>query len=256
MRPELCLLLLVATSGFAAQEPKPAAEAMLQLISLVGDRDDLALWDGRKATPVRLSADFFGRRISYAGDSRLQLIQRPKSPPPPRPPGERPTHPRKPETPPGPPVAWLDLPPSSEPHQLILLVHPDDGSNGIHALKDTPEDFPRGSIRLMNLCDFPVWLEEGQQVTEVPAKDSSVVRPGVPNFTYFNAAIYSEEDHERRLAHNLHFFHSKERRTMMFILPVEKGTGLVRLQPFEEPLPPLAANLPADGKPKPPRGIK
>lgn len=66
MRPELCLLLLVATSGFAAQEPKPAAEAMLQLISLVGDRDDLALWDGRKATPVRLSADFFGRRISLS----------------------------------------------------------------------------------------------------------------------------------------------------------------------------------------------
>ena len=76
MRPELALFL-AASWVAAAETPRPQAEASVQFISLAGDREDLALWDGRRATPVRLSADFFGPRLRYAGDTRLSLIQLP-----------------------------------------------------------------------------------------------------------------------------------------------------------------------------------
>jgi len=256
MRPEFSLLLLLSPVWLsAAEEPKPAAEATVQLISLAGDREDLALWDGRKATPVRLSADFFGPRLRYAGDPRLRLIQLTKPAEAAPKPAEE-TAPTAPPLPPGPTIAWLDLPPAAGPLRLILLVQPEPGRNGIVAMKDAEGDFPAGSIRLLNLCDFPVSLEDGRRVTPVPAKDTAVVRPSIAHGAYFDAEIFSEEDKSRRLAYHLHFFHSQERRTMIFILPVEKGTGLVRLQPIEEPPGAGTAGSPQDAKVKPPKAAR
>ena len=172
MRPELALFL--AASWLAAAEtPRPQAEASVQFISLAGDREDLALWDGRRAAPLRLSADFFGPRLRYAGDTRLSLIQLPPS-------GTRPDTTAKaapaanpPPVAPGPVIAWLDLPPSDTnggPLKLILLVQPEAGRNGIVAMKDSDRDFPAGSLRFLNLCDFPLSLESGGSATAVAAK--------------------------------------------------------------------------------------
>jgi hypothetical protein len=238
MRPELTLLWLAPCVALTAEDPKPVAEATLQFISLAGDREDLALWDGSKATPLRLSADFFGPSIRYAGEPRLRLIKPEPGAPAAanvavKPPVE--TTAPSPATAPGPTVAWLDLPPSNGPRKLILLVQPEPGQNGILAMKDTPGDFPAGSIRLLNLCDFAVTLEDGRRVTAVAAKDTAVIRPPTAAGSYYDAAVYSEEDKVRRLAYHLHFFCTRERRTLLFILPVEKGTGLVRLQPVEDP---------------------
>jgi hypothetical protein len=255
MRPELTLLLFAPLLAFAADDAKPAVEATVQFISLAGDRDDLALWDGRKATPLRLSAEFFGPKLRYAGDARLMLVPRPKDAPA-APSVHDEAKPKRPAAPPGPPVAWLDLPTDAEPRRFILLVQPEAGRNGIVAIKDTPGDFPQGAIRLLNLCDFPVTLEDGRRVTAVDAKGTAVVSPDVPDGAYYDAQVFSEEDRQRRLAFHLHFFHARERRTLLFILPVEKGTGLVRLQPVEEPPPGGAASSPHDARVKPPKGMK
>jgi hypothetical protein len=106
------------------------------------------------------------------------------------------------------------------------------------------------------LCDFPVTLEDGRRVTAVDARGTAVVSPDVPDGAYFDAQVFSEEDRQRRLAFHLHFFHARERRTLLFILPVEKGTGLVRLQPVEEPPPGIGAGSPHGAKLKPPKGVK
>lgn len=255
MRPELSLLLLAPCVLLAAEEPKPAAEATLQFISLAGDREDLVLWDGSKATPLRLSADFFGPSIRYAGEPRLRLIRpEPAASAAPKSPVEPPA--QAPATAPGPTVAWLDLPPSTGPRKLILLVQPEPGQNGILAMKDTLGDFPAGSIRLINLCDFAVTVEDGRRVTAVAAKDTAVIRPPTAAGSYYDAAVYSEEDKVRRLAYHLHFFCTRERRTLLFILPVEKGTGLVRLQPVEDPPTVETAGSPQDPKVSSPQVIK
>ena len=255
MRPELALLLFAPVLAVAAVDAKPVVEATVQFISLAGDRDDLALWDGRKATPLRLSAEFFGPKLRYSGDARLLLVPRPKDVA-----AAAPVHdeakPERPAAPPGPPVAWLDLPADAGPRRFILLVQPEAGRNGIVAIKDSPADFPQGAIRLLNLCDFPVTLEDGRRVTAVDARGTAVVSPDVPDGAYFDAQVFSEEDRQRRLAFHLHFFHARERRTLLFILPVEKGTGLVRLQPVEEPPPGIGAGSPHGAKLKPPKGVK
>jgi hypothetical protein len=261
MRPELALLL--ATSWVAAAEPpRPQAEASVQLISLAGDRADLALWDGIRATPLRLSADFFGPRLRYAGDTRLRLIQLPTDGA--RPDSAAPTAPGAPAAnaapvAPGPVIAWLDLPPpetNGGPLRLILLVQPEPGRNGIFAMRDSDRDFPAGSLRFLNLCDFAVSLESGGSATAVAAKGTVVVRPKVAPGGYFDADIYSSEDQVRRLACHLHFFHAEDRRTLLFILPVEKGTGLVRLQPVEEPPPPGVNGSAFDARVKSPKAPK
>ena len=255
MKPKLALFL--AASWLAAAEtPRPQAEASVQFISLAGDREDLALWDGRRAAPLRLSADFFGPRLRYAGDTRLSLIQLPPS-------GTRPDTTAKaapaanpPPVAPGPVIAWLDLPPSDTnggPLKLILLVQPEAGRNGIVAMKDSDRDFPAGSLRFLNLCDFPLSLESGGSATAVAAKGTVVLRPKVAPGGYFDADIYSSEDQVRRLASHLHFFHAEDRRTLLFILPVEKGTGLVRLQPVEEPPPSGTNGSVYDARIKPPK---
>ena len=259
MRPELTLLWLAPCVALTAEDPKPVAEATLQFISLAGDREDLALWDGSKATPLRLSADFFGPSIRYAGEPRLRLIRsEPGASAAANATAKPPVEPtaQAPATAPGPTVAWLDLPPNNGPRKLILLVQPEPGQNGILAMKDTLGDFPAGSIRLLNLCDFAVTLEDGRRVTAVAAKDTAVIRPPTTAGSYYDAAVYSEEDKVRRLAHHLHFFCTRERRTLLFILPVEKGTGLVRLQPVEEPPPGVGASSPHDARVKPPKGAK
>ena len=76
MRPELALLLFAPVLAVAADDAKPAVEATVQFISLAGDRDDLALWDGRKATPLRLSAEFFGPKLRYAGAAAATSLGR------------------------------------------------------------------------------------------------------------------------------------------------------------------------------------
>ncbi len=254
MRPELALLLFAPIVARAAEEPKPAAEATVQFVSLAGDRDDLALWDGRKATPIRLSADFFGPKLRYAGQARLELIQ--KQPGTASAPLAQEAQAQGPAKAPGPTIAWLDLPPADGPRKLILLVQPEAGRNGILAIKDETMDFPTGTLRLLNLCDFPVTLEDGRRVTPIGAKGSAVVRPDVADGAYFDAEVFSEEDRMRRLAFHLHFYHSRERRTLLFVLPVEKGTGLVRLQPVEDPPLGIGAGSPHDAKLKPPKGVK
>jgi hypothetical protein len=255
MKPELLLLMLIGLAAHAAEEPKPAAEATVQFISLTGDRDDLALWDGRKATPVRLSADFFGPKLRYAGELRLRLIQMNRGAPTSLPtdaPAVSPTPPAAP----GPTVAWLDLVPGPNPHPLILLVDPSVGRNGIYAIKDAPGDFPAGSLRLLNACEYPISLEDGRKATTIEARGHAVIRPKTAPGSYFDATIFSMEDGTRRAAYHLHFFYSPERRTLLFILPLEKGSGLVRLQPVEEPPPAGVNGSPMDGKVKPPRPAK
>jgi hypothetical protein len=139
---------------------------------------------------------------------------------------------------------------------LILLVQPEAGRNGIVAMQDSDRDFPAGSLRFLNLCDFDLSLEAGGSATAVAAKGTVVLRPKVAPGGYFDADLYSSEDQVRRLASHLHFFHAEDRRTLLFILPVEKGTGLVRLQPVEEP-PPAGTNGSAfDGRIKPPKAPK
>lgn len=231
-----CLFLLVASLATAAEVRRPTVEVSLQLISLAGNIDDLALWDGRKATPVALSADFFGPRLRYSGDAKLQLIRLPQAKETPEPPTEKkPSADNAAATPPGPPVAWLDLPPDKGPRQLILLVRPGPDGNGIWSIEDENQRFPTGSIRFLNLCDFTVSLGEGEKATRLAPKGAAVVRPNVAAGRYFDTPVFSEEDQVRRLAYNLHFFYVPDRRTLLFILPGDKGSGLVRLQPVEDP---------------------
>lgn len=258
MRPEFALLL-AASWVAAAETPRPPAEATVQLISLAGDRADLALWDGSRATPLRLSADFFGPRLRYVGDARLRLIRLPADGPPPDSANRAAPAANPAPTAPGPTVAWLDLPPPEPdggPLNLILLVQPEPGRNGIFAIRDSLRDFPRGSLRFLNLCDFALSLESDRSATAVAAKGSVVVRPKVAPGGYFDADIYSSEDQVRRLAYHLHFFHAEDRRTLLFILPGEKGTGLVRLQPVEEPPPPGATGSAFDAGIKPPKAAR
>ena len=249
----LCLLASLASG---AEEPRPTVDLTVQLISLAGDLDDLALWDGRKATPLTLSADFFGPRLRYAGEARLQLIRPPKPEETKEEPLARPASDKPVATAPGPVVAWLDIPPGKGPRHLILLVRPEADRNGILAIEDDPQRFPVGSIHLLNLCDFPVTLGDGEKATRLPAKGAAVVKPNVPTGRYFDAPIHSEEDQVRRLAYNLHFFHVTDRRTLLFILPGEKGTGLVRLQPVEDPNAVAGVGSPHDAKIKAPAAKK
>jgi hypothetical protein len=230
MRPEALLACLAATLG-AAEPERPHAEATIQLISLAGDLEDLALWDGRQATPVRVSADFFGPRLRYAGDPRLTLVRLAPAGAKPAAETKGPGEPR----PPGDIVAWLDLPPATGPRKLILLVQPEAAGGGIHAMPDEEGGFPSGSIRFLNFCPYRVEVVGRDRTTALPAKGSAVVRPSVPRGGYYDAEIRTEEDQVSRLAYHLHFFHAPERRTLLFILPGEKGSGLVRLQPVEEP---------------------
>lgn len=248
----LCLLL--AAPLLALEDRRPTVEVSVQLISLAGNIDDLALWDGRKATPLTLSADFFGPRLRYAGDARLQLIRPGKT-------DETKDKPiakasAEPATLPGPVVAWLDVPPGKGPRQFILLVRPEPGQGGILAIEDDNQRFPAGSLRFLNLCDFPVTIGEGEKATRVAAKGAAVVRPNLPSGRYFDAPIHSEEDQVRRLAYNLHFFYASDRRTLLFILPGEKGSGLIRLQPVEDPTPNAMGGSPHDGKIKAPNAKK
>jgi hypothetical protein len=248
----LCLLL--AARGGAAEDRRPTVDVSVQLISLAGNIDDLALWDGRKATPLTLSADFFGPRLRYAGDARLQLIRPGKTDEAKDKPVGKPT--TEPATLPGPVVAWLDVPPGKGPRQFILLVRPEPGQSGILAIEDDNQRFPAGSLRFLNLCDFPVTIGEGEKSTRVAAKGAAVVRPNLPSGRYFDAPIHSEEDQVRRLAYNLHFFYAADRRTLLFILPGEKGSGLIRLQPVEDPTPNAIGGSPHDGKIKAPNAKK
>ena len=247
--PFLCVL---ASLAFGAGEPRPAVDLTVQLISLAGDVEDLALWDGRKATPLTLSADFFGPRLRYTGEPRLQLIRPPKSAETQVEPEARPPTDKRPAPAPGEVVAWLDVPPGKGPRHLILLVRPEADRNGILAIEDDTQRFPVGSIRLLNFCDFPVHLGEGEKATRLPAKGAAVVKPDIPSGRYFDAPIYSEEDQVRRLAYQLHFFYATDRRTLLFILPGEKGSGLVRLQPVEDPTHSGIGGSPHDAKIKAP----
>jgi hypothetical protein len=228
----LCLVL--ATLAAFAAEPRPKVEVTVQLISLAGDVDDLALWDGRKATPVTLSADFFGPRVRYTGDARLRLIRPDKPATAPATTKEPDAPPATVQPPPGPVVAWVDLPPGIGPRTFILLVRPEPERNGIWAIEDENQRFPAGAIRFLNLCEFPVSVGEGEKATRLAAKDAAVVKPGVPAGRYYDVPLFSEEDGMRRLAYHLHFFPAPDRRTLLFILPGEKGTGLIRLQPVED----------------------
>ena len=254
--PTLCWIL--ATLAGVAAEPRPTVEVTVQLISLTGDVDDLALWDGHKATPVTLSADFFGPRLRYAGDARLRLI-RPDQPatapvsPPTKEPGAPPAAGLPP---PGPVVAWVDLPPGKGPRAFVLLVRPEPERNGIWAIEDEHQRFPAGSIRFLNLCDFPVSVGEGEKATRLAAKGAAVVKPGVPAGRYYDVPLFSEEDGTRRLAYQLHFFPAPDRRTLLFIMPGEKGSGLIRLQPVEDPTASGVGGSPHDAKIKAPKTQK
>ncbi len=255
MKAKLLLLLLPGWTFAAAEKTRPIAEATIQLISLAGDLPDLALWDGRKATPLLVSADFFGPRLHYRGEPRLRLIRNATPTDQPAPPVAEPDA-QNALIAPGPTVAWLDLPLNSGPLKLILLVQPEPGRNGILAMPDDDRQFPVGSLRFMNLCDYPVSLETGSRVTAFPAKGSGIIRPNVASGRYFDGNLYSEEDHERRLAYHLHFFYASDRRTLLFILPGEKGSGLVRLQPIEEPPGAGTGGSTHDAAIKPPKTIK
>lgn len=257
MKAKLTLLLgLLLWLPGAAEERRPAVEVTLQLISLAGDLDDLALWDGRKATPVTLSADFFGPRVHYAGSPRLQLIRPDKVATTKDAANGKAANEPASLTPPGPVVAWFDLPPGKGARQYILLVRPESDRNGIWAIEDENQRFPVGTIRLLNVCDFPVTLGEGDKALRLAAKGAAVLRPGIPAGRYFDAPIYSEEDQVRRLAYQLHFFYATDRRTLLFILPGEKGSGLVRLQPIEDPTASGVGGSPHDGKIKAPNAKK
>jgi len=257
MRARLSTLcwLLATLAGFAA-EPRPTVEVTVQLISLAGDVDDLALWDGRKATPVTLSADFFGPRLRYAGDARLRLI-RPDKPTSAAATTKEPA--ASPPTllpPPGPVVAWVDLPPGKGPRPFILLVRPEPERNGIWAIEDENQRFPAGAIRFLNLCEFPVSVGEGEKATRLAAKGAAVIKPGVPAGRYYDVPLFSEEDGMRRLAYQLHFFPAADRRTLLFILPGEKGTGLIRLQPVEDATSTGLGGSPHDAKIRIPGAMK
>jgi hypothetical protein len=133
---------------------------------------------------------------------------------------------------------------------MILLVKPEPDRNGISSIEDDNQRFPAGSLRFLNLCDFAVTLGVGEKAIRIPPKGTSVVRPNVPAGRYFDTPVHSEEDQVRRLAYQLHFFYATDRRTLLFILPGEKGSGLIRLQPVEDTTQVVGGDSPHDANVK------
>ena len=105
---------------------------------------------------------------------------------------------RSPPVAPGPVIAWLDLPPADtngSPLKLILLVQPEAGRNGIVAMQDCDRDFPAGSLRFLNLCDFDLSLEAGGSATAVAAKGTVVIHVpvradvGLPGYSWWDVPV-------------------------------------------------------------------
>lgn len=237
---------MLVTFCSLAEESRPPVEVSIQLISLAGDIEDLALWDGRQAKPITISADFLGPRLHYSGDARLRLIRLPSGDEPLTEPTVKPKGEKQPLPAPGPVVAWLDLHAGQGPRRMILLVKPEPDRNGISSIEDDNQRFPAGSLRFLNLCDFAVTLGVGEKAIRIPPKGASVVRPNVPAGRYFDTPVHTEEDQVRRLAYQLHFFYATDRRTLLFILPGEKGSGLIRLQPVEDTTQVVGGDSPHD----------
>lgn len=134
------------------------------------------------------------------------------------------------------PIAWIDLPTTPGPHNLILLVNPGDPKGGILAIDDAPGTFQYGTIRFYNLCPHPVEIQVPGSRTKIGSKGSTVVRPSAPDGTYFEGTIHSHSanDDQESLSYSFRYFQQNDLRTLYFIIPSSESEGQVIIKGVED----------------------
>ncbi|MEI6461490.1 MAG: hypothetical protein WCO73_06045 [Verrucomicrobiota bacterium] len=219
-----CLLLIASR----AEETKPVEiEAHLQLLSMSGVILQHGYLDDKKIKPLDIMSACFTPEFTYHGKARFEILPYKEE--------ETAEEVKSKKAAPTPaPLAWIDLPTTPGPHHLLLLIRPEPGQSGIKAIANDAKSFPPGSMKIFNLCSFPVEIHTPQQRTLIQANASALIRPRVAQGKYFDSEIHSLEDGVDRLGYNLHYFHMDSLRTLYFIFPGEKGTGQIMLKGIED----------------------
>jgi hypothetical protein len=242
-RSAFCLLVIPL---LAEETAPPAVEVHLKLIAMHQPIMGYGYKVGKKTEPLVIAPDFFTPEITYRGPARFELLpyQKETSNETEAPKSTETTAKKTPEvipdSKPAPevtPLAWIDLPVSTSPQHLILLVDPTTkGEGGILAMPDQPGAFPYGSLRFMNFCPHPIEIRLHGQTITIQPKASAVIPSKASEGHYYEGAIYSLIDDKPTIAYNLRFFQQNDVRTLYFVSPASLQSPQVSLKGVEDRL--------------------
>lgn len=216
----------------------PAAERISARIKFMA-WDDALLGCGvrmsGKVVPVVILVDFLSEEIAYEGPARLEIVRIVANEPPQvSPTGKAKAKPAKQAAKPAPanepPLAWINLPVSSNGQRLIMAVAPGKWEGGIMSVPDSPGSFPPGSLRFFNLCPYPLEVRIAQNSVKIPQKEARSIRGGAKNLDYFDGTIMTYENGEEKVGYSLHMFQDNTQRSLFFVAAGPEGSGTVVLK--------------------------